>query len=113
MRGPRATGWLATRDRVRAVRSAELTRTTRRIAWVRVVLLLALVGIGARAGWLATDERALGRAEGQPHTQLRVPATRGQILDRNGRQFALSLDAPSVYVVPREVADAPGVERKL
>jgi cell division protein FtsI (penicillin-binding protein 3) len=80
---------------------------------VRVVLLLALVGIGARAGWLATDERALGRAEGQPHTQLRVPATRGQILDRNGRQFALSLDAPSVYVVPREVADAPGVERKL
>ena len=95
------------------MRSADLSRTTERIAVVRLVLVAALVLIGARAGQLATDPRAVGRVEGQPNTQLRVPATRGAILDRTGRQFALSVDAPSVYVVPKEIRHPRRTARKL
>jgi cell division protein FtsI (penicillin-binding protein 3) len=45
--------------------------------------------------------------------QLRIRATRGEIQDRSGRQLAVSVDAPSVYVAPREIADAGTTAARL
>ncbi len=95
------------------MRSADLSRTAKRVAAVRIVLLVALALVGLRAGYLVSDDRASARVVGQVDTQLRVPATRGEILDRSERQFAVSIDAPSVYAIPAEIQDADAAARKL
>ena len=79
----------------------------------RAVLLAAFVVLGARAVHLAFDERSLERAEVQRGTWLRIPGERGQIFDRDGAELAVSVDAPSVYARPRELADADAAARAL
>jgi cell division protein FtsI (penicillin-binding protein 3) len=47
--------------------------------------------------------------------RIDTPPFRGDILDRNGREFATNLKVPSIYAVPRLVAksDRPALARKL
>jgi cell division protein FtsI (penicillin-binding protein 3) len=98
---------------VRALRSADLARAQRRIAAVRAALLVGLVVVAGRAAVLASDPRAGELAGRQSDTHLLVAATRGEIQDRSGRQLAVSVDAPSVYVEPRRIADPKGTARRL
>ena len=50
------------------------------------------------------DEYAeMAAAEGS--IDVILPATRGEILDRNGRILAYSVDAETIYAIPSEVAD--------
>lgn len=95
------------------MRSADLARTNQRIAVVRAVLIVALAGIAARASWLATDDRAASRGRVQSDAELHVRATRGEIQDRTGRQLAVSVDAPSVFVEPRRIASPRATARRL
>jgi len=95
------------------LRSADLARTNQRIAVVRAVLIVALALIAGRAGWLATDDRAASRGRVQSDAELHVRATRGEIQDRSGRQLAVSVDAPSVFVEPRKIASPRATARKL
>ena len=46
------------------------------------------------------------RAENQSARTMDISAKRGDILDRNGRVLAYSVDADSVYGVPSEIEDA-------
>ena len=75
--------------------------------------MMSLVLIATRAAWLATDDRAAKLGGAQQGTELHVRATRGEIQDRSGRQLAVSVDAPSVYVEPREITDPRGTARRL
>jgi cell division protein FtsI (penicillin-binding protein 3) len=49
----------------------------------------------------------------QQHTKRILPARRGAILDRHGKQLATSVDAPSVFVDPGLVDDIPETARML
>jgi len=95
------------------LRSADLARTNQRIAVVRAVLIAGLALIAGRAGWLATDDRAESRGRIQADSELHVRATRGEIQDRAGRQLAVSVDAPSVFVEPRKIASPHETARLL
>ena len=53
------------------------------------------------------------RADRQHERTRSVPPKRGDILDRNGRVLAYSVDVNSVYAVPSEIADAAGTASKL
>jgi cell division protein FtsI (penicillin-binding protein 3) len=95
------------------LRAPDLARTNQRIAVVRAVLIAALALIAGRTGWLATDDRAASRGRVQADGQLHVRATRGEIQDRTGRQLAVSVDAPSVFVEPRKIASPRLTARRL
>jgi len=96
------------------VRSADLAGASRRIAVVRVLLVAGFVALGARASDLTVnDPRARQLGGRQLATELRIPPSRGEIQDRDGRGLAVSVDAPSVYVVPPEIADREATARAL
>ncbi len=95
------------------MRSPALRISRRRIGIARAVLILVFAGLGARAFQLAIDQQALERAENQAGTVLRLAAERGQIVDRDGQDLAISVDAPSIFARPREVDDPAAAARAL
>ncbi len=84
-----------------------LALSRRRIRGVAVVWLACLVVLGARVAYLQTAAserlRELGRRQ-QVET-VTVPASRGRIYDRAGRQLAGNVVRDSVYAVPRAIRD--------
>src|SRR6185295_5128407 len=53
------------------------------------------------------------RAEDQASQTQDISAKRGDILDRNGRVLAYSVDVDAVYAVPREIDDPAKVAKQL
>jgi cell division protein FtsI (penicillin-binding protein 3) len=75
-----------------------------RIAGAVIVAAFAL--LAARAVQLAViDGRGAERGRAQTGTVLRLAPARGAIVDRSGAELALTVSAPSVYAVPRAIAD--------
>jgi cell division protein FtsI/penicillin-binding protein 2 len=68
-----------------------------RAAWVQAV----------RGGDLSAD------AQGQQTETVVVPGVRGAILDRNGKDLAVSEDAATVFATPYQVKDPEAAARKL
>jgi len=96
------------------VRPARSRATRQRLALARAVLLLAFVGLAARAGHLSLfGERASELGVRQRHTAISLAPERGTILDRSGNELALSTAAPSIYVLPEELADPAANARAL
>ena len=77
----------------------------RRAIAVAVLLAMALVGLISRAAQLQVrrHDHFAERAQANHRTRVTVHARRGEIRDRHGRPLAINADAPSVYVVPRDV----------
>jgi len=84
------------------------TSPGRRARLLFTVLLAALVGLLARAGYLQVvrGEELRSRAHRQHFHRVNVPAERGRILDRNGRSLvssyhsrSLAVDAKAAYEV--------------
>jgi cell division protein FtsI (penicillin-binding protein 3) len=80
-----------------------------------VVLTLALTGIVVRLGFLQVrDASAFEALAAQQRLRaIDLPAGRGSILDRDGDQLAMSLDAADVYADPTLVRDPEEVARRL
>lgn len=55
---------------------------------------------------IADGSRYRARAQRQQERRLEIAAQRGSILDREGRELAVSVEATSIYAVPDEVEDA-------
>ena len=89
--------------------SANAWRTTlkRRLAVAAAVFLAWSVAIEARLVYLQVirHDEMLSRAERQQMRTVAAPAKRGEILDRDGRVLAYSVDAESIYAVPTDIAD--------
>ncbi|MFS0782400.1 stage V sporulation protein D [Bacillus sp. 1P06AnD] len=54
-----------------------------------------------------------GKAKDSWSRDIPFQPKRGEIVDRNGVKLATNLSAPTVYVVPRQIADAKEVSEKL
>jgi cell division protein FtsI (penicillin-binding protein 3) len=88
------------------MRSADLRRSRVRLRVAEGFLLLAFLGLGARAAHLSLfDSRATQRGEDQVFSVLRLAPLRGLIVDRHGVELALSTEAPSVYAIPSVIED--------
>jgi cell division protein FtsI (penicillin-binding protein 3) len=96
------------------MKSADVRRSARRIATAGAALVLAFAGLGVRAVQLSLfDQRAAARGDAQSLRTLTLPPERGAIVDRDGAALALSVDAPSVYVVPDQIDEPQRVARAL
>jgi cell division protein FtsI (penicillin-binding protein 3) len=79
----------------------------RRLTVAFCVLLAWSVAIEARLVYLQVFRYAdlTARADRQQSRTIPSPAKRGEILDRNGRILARSVDADTIYAVPTELGD--------
>ncbi len=87
----------------------------RRVLTAAAIVGVWSVGIEARLFYLQVlhhDELA-ARAERQQSRVVEAPPKRGEILDRNGRVLAYSVDADTIYATPYEIEDADGVAAKV
>jgi cell division protein FtsI (penicillin-binding protein 3) len=90
------------------VRAADLRGASLRARICGALLLLAFLALSGRAAHLGVvDRRGAERGDAQTGTVLRLAPARGTILDKSGRELAVTVPAPSVYAVPRELKD-PG-----
>lgn len=87
---------------------------------LRLILLSSMVAlvaaaVGARLWQLQVhhNERFARRAERQHQSRLTVQAVRGAILDREGRELAVSLKTESFYAHPHRIADPEALAAKL
>ena len=96
------------------MRSADLRRAVRRVRIVGAALFIGFLLLGARAAHLTlVDERGLALAPRQAQTVLHLAPARGTIMDRSGAELAMTVPAPSVYAVPKQVQDARATARAL
>ncbi len=85
------------------MRGAELGGAGRRVAVLRAIFLAVFVLLAARAAHLTVvATRGEIRGKGQLEGVMVLPATRGLIVDRNAVELALTVRAPSIYVLPRD-----------
>jgi len=90
------------------------SRAGRRMAWAQLALLVAFLGLAARAAHLSVfEERGGALGARQLETELVLAPERGGIFDRSGNELALAVDAPSVYAIPASLEDPAAAARKL
>jgi cell division protein FtsI/penicillin-binding protein 2 len=79
----------------------------RRTVFVLCVLALWTVGIEARLVQLQVFQRdeLVAKAVRQQERETRLPAKRGDIVDRNGQMLAYSVDTDTVVADPSEIED--------
>lgn len=79
------------------------------------VFLLAFTATMARAIWLqgVRGGEYQADARSQQTEVLRVPAHRGRLLDRNGKELAVSEDAVTVFATPYQVPDPVATASRL
>ena len=87
----------------------------RRIAAAAVVFVAWSIGIEARLIYFQVlrHEALSAKAQRQQSQTTETPAKRGEILDRNGRLFAYSVDADTIYAVPSEIKDPAAASAAL
>jgi len=96
------------------LRSHHTGDASRRLAVVRVILLLGFAGLAARAAHLAVvDERGARRGANQTLRILTIAPERGAIFDRNKEALALDIDTPSIYALPSVRNDPKATARRL
>ena len=96
------------------MRSADLRRASFRVRIVGFAIVLGFLLLGARAAHLSlVDERGHDLGPRQAKTVLRLAPARGAITDRSGAELAMTVPAPSVYAVPKQVSDPRAAARAL
>ena len=85
-----------------------MRQANRRIRLLVAVFALIFVAAFGRVAWLqAVKAQALDRIATSQHREERtVPARRGTIYDRLGRQLAIGERATTVYANPQQIVDA-------
>src|SRR3990172_12992816 len=87
----------------------------KRAGFLLLGMLVALSALGARLAWVqGPGARRYGDlARRQRLRTIVLPAIRGAIYDRNGRELALSIPARTVYANPKQITDPEGTARVL
>lgn len=87
-----------------------------RLVLLVAIVALGLVSVGARCAHLQLVRASalLEQARSQQEKAITLDPHRGPILDRNGKELALSLAVDSIFADPTEVGDAAaGAARRL
>lgn len=81
-----------------------------RFALICGVILLALLGLLARAAWLqfVQQERLVKEGDMRSVRVQSVPSSRGMINDRNGQPLAVSVPVSAIWADPKEVNEHGG-----
>jgi len=89
--------------------------TRNRLVVITAAVLLLALAIGGRLYQLQVQdsERLRARAQNQHERRVVVPARRGSILDREGRELAVSVETRSLYAHPSRVADPQTLAARL
>jgi len=96
------------------MRAQALDRAARRIVWVRLAgLALTLVLAGRAAHLTVNNGRTIQLFEAQIRTSQALAPARGMIVDRHGRELAITTESASIYALPRLVPDAGGTAAGL
>ena len=87
----------------------------RRIGLLFALFVLAFAVIIARAAWLQGVQggELSADAQSQQTETVVVPGSRGEILDRNGTELAVSEDAATIFATPYQVKDPERTADKL
>ncbi len=62
---------------------------------------------------IAEGSRYRARAQRQQERRIEIPGQRGSILDREGRELAVSVEAASIYAIPDDVQDPSATAQRL
>ena len=86
-----------------------------RVIGILLVLVLAFVGIGVRLFDLQARDRShlVSLGVGQRVRTVTIPAERGNIFDRSGKVFAVSVPQTTIVADPRVIKDPVGYAAKL
>ncbi|MCB9724556.1 MAG: PASTA domain-containing protein [Spirochaetaceae bacterium] len=96
------------------MRSQALEKTAHRIVWVRLAGLVFALLLAARAAHLTIDHaRAVQLATQQMQTEQRLAPARGTIVDRDGRELAVTIEGFSVFALPHLIDDHDAAARVL
>ena len=89
--------------------------SARRTTWLCIGLVLWMLAIGARLAQLqiAQHDDLAARAKNQQLGAIETSPTRGQVLDRQGRELARSVDTESFFADPREVRNVDETVRRI
>ncbi|MBC7339800.1 MAG: PASTA domain-containing protein [Firmicutes bacterium] len=87
----------------------------RRVVFLFFAFLVSFAVLAGRLGWLQVvkGEELRSRALQVRMNDIPVQARRGLILDRRGRELAISVDVNSVYAIPPEIRDVEKTAREL
>ena len=84
-----------------------------RLFTLMLVLWAAIVVARLVQIQIADGSRYRAKAQRQQERRLEIAAQRGSILDREGRELAVSVETTSIYAVPDEIDDARDAARSL
>ena len=92
-----------------------VVRLERRIAWFLSILLVVIIILAGRIGWIqfVDGKRMTARTETQLRESKMLHSPRGTIYDRNGRELAVSSMTKSLYANPSEIKDSDQVAGAL
>jgi cell division protein FtsI (penicillin-binding protein 3) len=87
----------------------------RRAFWVTIGLVAWMLVIGARLVQLQVNqhENLSARARNQQLGAIETSPTRGQVLDRQGRELARSIDTESFFADPSEITNPDETARRI
>lgn len=87
----------------------------RRVVFISLGLLAWMLIIGARLVQLQVNqhEELAGRARNQQLNSIETAPIRGQVLDRQGRELARSLDTESFYADPSEIQNVSETAKRI
>ncbi|HVL80988.1 MAG TPA: penicillin-binding protein 2 [Actinomycetota bacterium] len=87
----------------------------RRASAMLALILILLLAIGLRLAVVQAvqAEEFSAKAKQQRLRHIELPARRGAIYDRDGRELAISIPARTIFANPKQITDPAGVARAL
>ena len=87
----------------------------RRALFIAIGLVIWMLAIGARLVQLQVNqhEELASRARSQQVGAIETSPSRGQLLDRQGRELARSIDTESFFADPREILNTDNTARRI
>src|SRR5438874_13357897 len=101
--------------RANAIEVPRAASSHRRAIFISLGLVLWMAAIGARLVQLQIHQHddLAARARSQQLSSIDTAPTRGQVLDRQGRELARSLDTASFYADPSEIHDVNDAAKRI
>src|SRR6266404_3342477 len=98
-----------------AIEAPRSGNSQRRAFWIAMGLVAWMLLIGARLVQLQVHqhEDLSARARSQQLGAIETSPTRGQVLDRQGRELARSIDTESFFADPREIPNTDETARRI